>query len=160
MDPDSPVEPKNSEFTLVFGKRRGSCTVCKAECSFYKGSGGPCNECGCYPTAHVNLDSPCPPSKKRKRSEIGSEENDYMAPGTLGMTCGSQVGGAKRPKYLLEVKYYQKLFFSCLQFMTLPQISAVCSRAPVPIFVKVCFPSLSSLLRPSSSLLSLVKIAF
>lgn len=123
--------PSNAEFTVVFGKRRGACTVCVSECSSYKGTGGPCNECGCYPTAHLNLDEPRMASRKRRRtSEVGFEMEEDDSP-------------VKRPKYLLEVKYYQKLFFSCLQFMTLPQISAVCSRAPVPIFVKVrlTFPS-------------------
>jgi len=43
-------------YTLVFGKRRGSCKVCLSECSFYRGPGGPCNECGCFPSQHIDLD--------------------------------------------------------------------------------------------------------
>jgi len=43
-------------YTLVFGKRRGSCKICLTECSFYRGPGGPCNECGCFPSQHIDLD--------------------------------------------------------------------------------------------------------
>jgi len=50
---ESSVPP---QFTVVFGKRRGSCKVCLSECSFYRGPGGPCNECGCFPSQHIDLD--------------------------------------------------------------------------------------------------------
>jgi len=43
-------------YTVVFGKRRGSCKICLSECSFYRGPGGPCNECGCFPSQHIDLD--------------------------------------------------------------------------------------------------------
>jgi hypothetical protein len=72
------------------------------------------------------LDAPQSASRKRKRGVDTDEEEELSE---------------KKPKYMLEVKYYQKLFFSCLQYMTLPQISALTSRAPVPVFVKVCDPT-------------------
>jgi len=50
---DSGASP---QYTVVFGKRRGSCKVCLSECSFYRGPGGPCNECGCFPSQHIDLD--------------------------------------------------------------------------------------------------------
>lgn len=111
-----------SPFTVVYGKRRGCCSSC-ADCNLYRGAGGPCNDCGCYPSAHVNIDEPS--SRKRKRTSFNGDDEDE---------CDS-----KRPKYLLEAKYFQKLFFNTLQFLTVPQISVVTARAPVPIFVKVTF---------------------
>jgi hypothetical protein len=45
------------QYTVVFGKRRGSCKLCLNECSFYRGPGGPCNECGCFPSQHIDLDN-------------------------------------------------------------------------------------------------------
>jgi len=51
---DSPEEIP--QYTVVFGKRRGSCKVCLSECSFYRGPGGPCSECGCFPSQHIDLD--------------------------------------------------------------------------------------------------------
>eukprot|EP01126_Amoeba_proteus_P066725 TRINITY_DN9714_c0_g1_i1.p1 TRINITY_DN9714_c0_g1~~TRINITY_DN9714_c0_g1_i1.p1 ORF type:complete len:666 (+),score=118.68 TRINITY_DN9714_c0_g1_i1:2391-4388(+) len=135
-------------FTLVYGKRRGYCTRCEGECSFYKGSGGPCCECGCFPSQHVDLDvahnkvnNDRPPTcdgvensnkhqlhdntwKKRSREMEDSELEELPQ---------------KRPRYLLEAKYFQKLFFNSLTYLTLPQISAICGRAPIPIFVKVGF---------------------
>jgi hypothetical protein len=45
------------QYTVVFGKRRGSCKICLSECSFYRGPGGPCNECGCFPSQHIDLDN-------------------------------------------------------------------------------------------------------
>jgi hypothetical protein len=52
------LSPSGNEanYTLVFGKRRGSCKICLSECSFYRGPGGPCNECGCFPSQHIDLD--------------------------------------------------------------------------------------------------------
>jgi hypothetical protein len=50
------------QYTIVFGKRRGSCKKCGSECSFYRGPGGPCNECGCFPSQHIDLDKQPPSS--------------------------------------------------------------------------------------------------
>jgi len=53
---DSPDSSATPQYTVVFGKRRGSCKICLSECSFYRGPGGPCNECGCFPSQHIDLD--------------------------------------------------------------------------------------------------------
>jgi len=53
---DSPEAVTVPQYTVVFGKRRGSCKKCLSECSFYRGPGGPCNECGCFPSQHIDLD--------------------------------------------------------------------------------------------------------
>eukprot|EP01127_Copromyxa_protea_P009774 TRINITY_DN2324_c0_g4_i1.p1 TRINITY_DN2324_c0_g4~~TRINITY_DN2324_c0_g4_i1.p1 ORF type:complete len:676 (-),score=124.03 TRINITY_DN2324_c0_g4_i1:151-2127(-) len=108
---------ENPEFTVVYGKRRSACTHCGSECNCYRGSGGPCSNCGCFPAVHQNLDDP--QSLKRKRtSSFGNG------------------GLEKKPKYLLEIEHFRKLFFDSLRHMTLHQISAVTARAPVPVFVK------------------------
>jgi hypothetical protein len=54
-----------SEFTLVHNKKRGFCCDCMSECLFYRGCGGPCGECGCFPSAHIDLDRPIDYNKKR-----------------------------------------------------------------------------------------------
>jgi len=113
----------NEPYTIVHDKRRGKCRKCQSECLFYRGEGGPCNECGCFPSQHVDLDNNNNNNKKRTRWQSEDEDENDELP-------------RKRPRYLLETKFYQKLFFNCLHFMTLEEISAVCSRAPVPIFVK------------------------
>lgn len=53
---DTPEVVDVPQYTIVFGKRRGSCKKCGSECSFYRGPGGPCNECGCFPSQHIDLD--------------------------------------------------------------------------------------------------------
>lgn len=118
----NPLSGGSSEFSVVYGKRRGACLKCTSECSHYRGTGGPCSECGCFPAMHVNIDEK---NKYRKRKRMdyddGTERSD------------------KKPRYLLETKFYQKLFFNCLQYMSLQQISKVTAHAPVPLFVKVLF---------------------
>jgi hypothetical protein len=54
-----------SEFTFVHNKKRGFCCDCMSECLFYRGCGGPCGECGCFPSAHIDLDRPIDYNKKR-----------------------------------------------------------------------------------------------
>jgi len=129
----SSVSEQQQQYSIVHGKRRGTCRNCQQECTFYRGEGGPCNECGCFPSQHVDLDFPHNPTggtgKKRIRefseNEDGSDEEKREG-----------VPLRKKPRYLLETKFYQKLFFNCLHFMTLEEISTVCTCAPVPIFVK------------------------
>jgi len=55
----------HSEFTVVHNKKRGFCCDCKSECVVYRGCGGPCGECGCFPSAHVDLDRPIDYNRKR-----------------------------------------------------------------------------------------------
>eukprot|EP01124_Arcella_intermedia_P015840 TRINITY_DN22408_c0_g1_i1.p1 TRINITY_DN22408_c0_g1~~TRINITY_DN22408_c0_g1_i1.p1 ORF type:complete len:536 (-),score=83.52 TRINITY_DN22408_c0_g1_i1:514-2121(-) len=102
-------------YAVVYGKRRAYCRQC-SDCMVYRGEGGgPCLECGCFPSQHMDLDADNfqVPSRKRGREEEGST-----------------------PKYLLETKYYQKMFFNCLHFMTLEEISTISLKAPIPLFVK------------------------
>jgi hypothetical protein len=54
-----------SEFTVVHNKKRGFCCDCMSECLVYRGCGGPCGECGCFPSAHIDLDRPIDYNKKR-----------------------------------------------------------------------------------------------
>jgi hypothetical protein len=54
-----------SEFTVVHNKKRGFCCDCMSECLFYRGCGGPCGECGCFPSAHIDLDRPIDYNRKR-----------------------------------------------------------------------------------------------
>jgi hypothetical protein len=54
-----------SEFTIVHNKKRGFCCDCMSECLVYRGCGGPCGECGCFPSAHIDLDRPIDYNKKR-----------------------------------------------------------------------------------------------
>jgi len=117
---DSMQTEGQQQYTIVFNKRRGCCADCVGDCSYYKGIGGPCNECGCYPARHVDLDAP-KNSLKRTASQAGMNEGQRES---------------KRPRFLLEAKFFQKLFFSCMQFMTLPEIARVANNAPIPIFVK------------------------
>jgi len=112
----------NNNYSIVFNKRRGCCTDCVGDCSYYKGIGGPCNECGCYPARHVDLDAPKAQNLKRSASVAGLASIESRE--------------TKRPRFLLEAKFFQKLFFSCMQFMTLPEIARVANAAPIPIFVK------------------------
>jgi len=116
-------------YTVVHNKRRGTCRKCLSECAFYRGEGGPCNECGCFPSQHVDLDVPNN-VLSRKRARVQAEEDDEEDEDSDDSRL------RKRPRYLLETKFFQKLFFNCLHFMTLEEISLVCSRAPVPLFVK------------------------
>eukprot|EP01130_Rhizamoeba_saxonica_P000709 TRINITY_DN10640_c0_g1_i1.p1 TRINITY_DN10640_c0_g1~~TRINITY_DN10640_c0_g1_i1.p1 ORF type:complete len:442 (+),score=114.42 TRINITY_DN10640_c0_g1_i1:21-1346(+) len=71
-----------------------------------------------YNEPNYNLGSYNEPNLKKRKLEY------YEEPAT------------KRPKYLMETKTYQKLFFNALHYLTLPEISTVASRAPVPLFVK------------------------
>jgi hypothetical protein len=57
-----------SEFTIVHNKKRGFCCDCMSECLVYRGCGGPCGECGCFPSAHIDLDRPIDYNKKRLSS--------------------------------------------------------------------------------------------
>jgi PAS domain-containing protein len=122
MDTQSATSDSNPSYTIVFNKRRAACVDCIGECSYYKGIGGPCNECGCYPARHVDLDAPPKPSNPLKRSASHAGLTEHRE--------------RKRPRFLLEAKFFQKLFFSCMQFMTLPEIARVANAAPIPIFVK------------------------
>eukprot|EP01125_Pyxidicula_operculata_P006226 TRINITY_DN2165_c0_g1_i2.p1 TRINITY_DN2165_c0_g1~~TRINITY_DN2165_c0_g1_i2.p1 ORF type:complete len:385 (-),score=48.81 TRINITY_DN2165_c0_g1_i2:156-1310(-) len=108
----SPSVPQ--QYSVVYGKRRGSCTICEGDCSVYLGAGGPCNECGCFPAQHIDLDRP-----NRKRARENVEEPP-----------------SKRAKYLMDTIYFRKLFFNSLQYMTMSELSNVSKSAPVPIFVK------------------------
>jgi len=54
-----------SEFTIVHNKKRGFCCDCMSECLVYRGCGGPCGECGCFPSTHIDLDRPIDYNKKR-----------------------------------------------------------------------------------------------
>lgn len=108
------------EFTLVYGKRRGACSDCDGECAVYRGAEGPCLECGCYPTRHVDLDAP---ANGRKRVR----ENDEFASGGPP---------SKKPRYLLETMFFQRMFFRCLEFLSVEEISKATATSSVPIFVK------------------------
>jgi len=111
------VDASGCKFTTVFDVRRGMCKNCTDECEVYQGRGGACENCGCYPAHHENLDNP--KSCKRKRDD---EEMDGPP--------------HKRKKYLLESRFYQRLFFKSLNFMTLDELCTVCQNAPLPFFVK------------------------
>jgi hypothetical protein len=54
-----------SEYTIIHNKKRGFCCDCMSECLVYRGCGGPCVECGCFPSAHIDLDRPIDYNKKR-----------------------------------------------------------------------------------------------
>jgi hypothetical protein len=120
---DEQVNPTSSEqiFTMVHGKRRGMCSKCLSECSFYRGAGGPCGECGCFPSQHLDLDQP--QSRNKRRLESVTEHDDFTRP-------------KKKPRLLLEETYFQRLFFDSLKFLNIQQIGHICSKAPIPIFVK------------------------
>jgi hypothetical protein len=47
-------------------------------------------------------------------------------------TCPS----AKRAAYTIEDKFFQKLFFRTLSFLTLEEVRSIAAQAPIPIFVK------------------------
>ena len=82
---DSMQTEGQQQYTIVFNKRRGCCADCVGDCSYYKGIGGPCNECGCYPARHVDLDAP-KNSLKRTASQAGMNEGQRES---------------KRPRFLL-----------------------------------------------------------
>jgi len=70
-----------SEFTVVHNKKRGFCCDCMSECLFYRGCGGPCGECGCFPSAHVDLDRPI--DYNRKRLNNGASSQLFKKPRTF-----------------------------------------------------------------------------
>eukprot|EP01121_Diplochlamys_sp_Union-15-3_P012663 TRINITY_DN3825_c0_g2_i1.p1 TRINITY_DN3825_c0_g2~~TRINITY_DN3825_c0_g2_i1.p1 ORF type:complete len:578 (+),score=96.67 TRINITY_DN3825_c0_g2_i1:81-1814(+) len=131
--PPTIAEPISENYTLVFNRRRAKCSVCISECDVYQGSGGACSNCGCFPAQHIDLDKPAPPKpSKRKRSFYDSKSED-------GDTENSDVEPPKKKKkskYLLETRFYQKLFFQSLNFMTLEELSSIAKSAPLPFFVK------------------------
>jgi len=119
-------------FTIVFNKRRGKCSLCINECEQYQGAGGACSNCGCFPAQHVDLDKfqDINPKKRKRTTETDetAEEDEYNLP----CNCKKR----KRPQYLLESRFYQKLFFKSINFMTLDELSSIFKSAPLPFFVK------------------------
>jgi hypothetical protein len=70
-----------SEFTIVHNKKRGFCSDCMSECLSYRGCGGPCGECGCFPSAHIDLDRPM--DYNRKRLNAGASTQPSKKPRTF-----------------------------------------------------------------------------
>jgi hypothetical protein len=128
--PAQPTTP--SKFTVVFDKRRGGCTRCKAECEVYQGTGGSCNNCGCFPAMHLDVDKPAHEQMCKKRKHEAVEEDDE----TSESETDQAVPPLKRRKYILETEFYQKLFFKSIAFMTLDELASLCNNAPIPLFVK------------------------
>jgi len=62
-----------TEYTIVHNKKRGFCCDCMSECLVYRGCGGPCGECGCFPSAHIDLDRPIDYNKKRLSTTTASQ---------------------------------------------------------------------------------------
>jgi len=62
---DTNLSIQTSNYTIVHGKRRGMCVDCMSECLYYRGTEGPCTECGCFPAAHLDLDRQPEYNKKR-----------------------------------------------------------------------------------------------
>lgn len=121
-----------NKFTVVFDKRRGACTRCKHECEVYQGTGGSCNNCGCFPAMHLDVDKPAHEQmcKKRKHEAVEADEE------TSESETDQAVPPLKRRKYILETEFYQKLFFKSIAFMTLDELASLCNNAPIPLFVK------------------------
>jgi len=127
IDSDPSPATLEKSGTIVYGKRRGACSSCKGECSNYRGEGGPCDECGCFPARHIDLDKPSTGSLKKRKREVDSDNDSDDI---------DDAPREKRLRYTLETKYFQKLFFNCLHFLSLTELSSICGRAPVPVFVK------------------------
>lgn len=127
LAPSSP-----SKFTVVFDKRRGACTRCKTECEVYQGTGGSCNNCGCFPAMHLDVDKPAHEQVCKKRKHDAVAEDDE----TSESETDQAVPPLKRRKYILETEFYQKLFFKSIAFMTLDELASLCNNAPIPLFVK------------------------
>jgi len=72
---------RQSEYTVVHNKKRGFCCDCMSECLFYRGCGGPCGECGCFPSAHIDLDRPI--DYNRKRLSNGASPQPTKKPRTF-----------------------------------------------------------------------------
>lgn len=73
--------------------------------------------------------------RKRKMDQRGSLDlgcEEYSKQGNISVGMPP----IKRSRFSLEDKYYQKLFFRSLSFMTLEELRSLCAQAPVPIFVK------------------------
>ncbi len=77
-------------YTYVHQKRRGGCQDCGNECVCYVGSSGPCEECGCYPTRHVDIDRPSRPLKRKRSTDDESTNSGEPA--------------LKKPKYLIGTR--------------------------------------------------------
>lgn len=121
-----------SKFTVVFDKRRGACTRCKTECEVYQGTGGSCNNCGCFPAMHLDVDKPAHEQMCKKRKHDAVEDDDETSESDTDQTMPPM----KRRKYILETEFYQKLFFKSIAFMTLDELASLCNNAPIPLFVK------------------------
>lgn len=73
-------------------------------------------------------------TRGRKRS---MQDRDMTPPAPAADDHGAAFSpAAKRPKYSLEDRYFQKLFFKTLPFLTLEELRSVCGQAPIPMFVK------------------------
>jgi hypothetical protein len=122
----------SNKFTVVFDKRRGACTRCKTECEVYQGTGGSCNNCGCFPAMHLDVDKPAHEQMCKKRKHDAVEDDDE----TSESDTDQAMPPMKRRKYILETEFYQKLFFKSIAFMTLDELASLCNNAPIPLFVK------------------------
>jgi hypothetical protein len=132
-------------YTVVYGKKRGACRYCGPDaCEQYRGGGGVCNNCGCFPVAHVDVDRNLAKRIKQQQQQQQQQQshNAKRKISEVNTSSDSELDyeetplPSKRRKYLLEAEFYQKLFFKCLTFMTLEEIATVCRNAPIPIFVK------------------------
>eukprot|EP01122_Echinamoeba_exundans_P012272 TRINITY_DN5086_c0_g1_i1.p1 TRINITY_DN5086_c0_g1~~TRINITY_DN5086_c0_g1_i1.p1 ORF type:complete len:553 (+),score=97.81 TRINITY_DN5086_c0_g1_i1:68-1726(+) len=75
-------------------------------------------------------------TRGRKRS---MQDRETLAASSSSLPTTEDVTSApapKRPKYSLEDRYFQKLFFKSLPFLTLEELRSVCGQAPIPMFVK------------------------
>jgi hypothetical protein len=88
-------------------------------------------------------------TRRRKRTREEREAtNAAPTPASVDFEEDSSAAGAysfptaKRGAFTIEDKFFQKLFFRTLSFLTLEEVRSICAQAPIPIFVKVPFDAL------------------